>query len=154
MKPLLLSVATLLLSLLPSPATATASDSSFVKKGFSFGILPAISFDSDLGFQYGVLSNLYWYGDGSRYPAYDHSLYVEWSRHVAGTMLCRLYYDSPMRSNNSPQPYASQPTSHSSATCSWISSASTATNPYSTPTSSTTITHSTAPQPSTHTTDA
>lgn len=96
MKPFLLSVATLLLSLLPTPATATASDSSFVKKGFSFGILPAISFDSDLGFQYGVLSNLYWYGDGSRYPAYDHSLYVEWSRHVAGTMLCRLYYDSPM----------------------------------------------------------
>ena len=34
------------------------ADSSFVKKGFSFGILPAISYDSDLGFQYGVLSNL------------------------------------------------------------------------------------------------
>lgn len=75
------------------------ADSSFVKKGFSFGILPAISYDSDLGFQYGVLSNLYWYGDGSRFPAYDHSLYLECSRYPAGTMLCRAYYDSPRTLN-------------------------------------------------------
>lgn len=73
-----------------------AADSTFVKRGFSFGVLPAISYDSDLGFQYGVLSNMYWYGDGSRYPAYDHSLYVECSRYPAGTMLCRAYYDSPL----------------------------------------------------------
>lgn len=57
-------------------AVGSDADSTFVKKGFSFGALPAVSYDSDLGFQYGVLSNLYWYGDGSRYPAYDHSLYL------------------------------------------------------------------------------
>lgn len=77
-------------------AVGSDADSTFVKKGFSFGALPAVSYDSDLGFQYGVLSNLYWYGDGSRYPAYDHSLYLECSRYVAGTMLFRAYYDSPM----------------------------------------------------------
>lgn len=71
------------------------ADSAFVKTGFSFGVLPAISYDSDLGFQYGILTNLYWYGDGSRYPSYNHSLYLEVSRYVAGTMLCRAYYDSP-----------------------------------------------------------
>lgn len=78
-----------------SSAAGIGSDSTFVKQGFSFGVLPAVSYDSDLGFQYGVLSNLYWYGDGSRYPAYDHSLYLECSRYPAGTMLCRAYYDSP-----------------------------------------------------------
>lgn len=80
---------------LEAHAVAAAADTSFVKTGFSFGVLPAISYDSDLGFQYGILSNLYWYGDGSRYPAYDHSLYLECSRYPAGTMLCRAYYDSP-----------------------------------------------------------
>ena len=43
-----------------------------IKKGFGFGALPAVSYDSDLGFQYGALVNLYDYGDGSRYPKYDH----------------------------------------------------------------------------------
>lgn len=79
----------------PTLAHAATADSSFVKRGFSFGILPSVAYDSDLGFQYGLLSNLYWYGDGSRYPAYDHSLYLECSRYPAGTMLCRAYYDSP-----------------------------------------------------------
>lgn len=87
---------TLMASLAAQQAlSANGADSTFVKTGFSFGILPAVSYDADLGFQYGVLSNLYWYGDGSRYPAYDHSLYLECSRYLAGTMLCRAYYDSP-----------------------------------------------------------
>lgn len=36
-----------------------------VKKGFGFGALPAVSFDSDLGFQYGAIVNLFHYGDGT-----------------------------------------------------------------------------------------
>ena len=47
-----------------------------VKTGFGFGALPAISYDSDLGFQYGALVNLFHYGDGTRFPKYDHSLYL------------------------------------------------------------------------------
>lgn len=65
------------------------------KQGFTLGILPALAYDTDLGFQYGLLTNLYWYGDGSRYPKYDHSLYLEASRFRAGTTLIRAYYDSP-----------------------------------------------------------
>jgi len=61
-----------------------------VKKGFGFGALPAISYDSDLGFQYGALVNLYQYGDGSRYPKYDYSLYLEYSRYTKGTELTGL----------------------------------------------------------------
>jgi outer membrane protein assembly factor BamA len=65
-----------------------------IKKGFAFGALPAISFDSDLGFQYGALVNLYHYGDGSRFPKYDHSLYMEYSRFTKGTGINRLMYDT------------------------------------------------------------
>jgi len=71
-------------------------DSSYQKKGFTFGLLPAISYSADLGFQYGGLTNLYWYGDGSNYPDYNHSLYMEYSEYTAGSTLMRMYYDSPM----------------------------------------------------------
>jgi hypothetical protein len=65
-----------------------------VKKGLGFGALPAISYDSDLGFQYGALVNLYHYGDGLRFPKYDHSMYFEWSRYTKGTGINRFMYDS------------------------------------------------------------
>ena len=65
-----------------------------IKTGWNFGALPVISYDSDLGLQLGVLTNLYHYGDGSRYPAYDHSLYLEASWFLKGSGIFRLYYDS------------------------------------------------------------
>jgi len=65
-----------------------------VKTGWNFGVLPAVSFDTDLGFQYGGLINLYQYGDGSRYPLYDHSFYFEASRYTKGSGIYRFYYDS------------------------------------------------------------
>lgn len=64
------------------------------KSGFGFGALPAISYDSDLGFQYGAIVNLYNYGDGSRFPAYNHSLYMEYSRYTKGSSISRIMYDS------------------------------------------------------------
>jgi outer membrane protein assembly factor BamA len=64
------------------------------KKGFAFGALPAVSYDSDLGFQYGALVNLYDYGDGSTYPKYNHSLYLELSTYTKGSSIARLRYDS------------------------------------------------------------
>ncbi len=65
-----------------------------VKTGWNFGALPTITFDTDLGFQYGALVNLYNYGNGSRYPAYNHSLYFEVSRYTKGSGINRFYYDS------------------------------------------------------------
>jgi outer membrane protein assembly factor BamA len=64
------------------------------KTGFNFGALPAIAFDSNLGFKYGVLANFYDYGDGSKYPMYKHSLYVEWSRTTKGSGTNQVIYDS------------------------------------------------------------
>jgi len=65
-----------------------------IKTGNNLGVLPAISYNSDLGIQYGAILNLFNYGDGSRYPAYNHSLYLELSRYTKGSGIYRLYYDS------------------------------------------------------------
>ncbi len=64
------------------------------KDGWGFGALPTVSFDTDLGFQYGGLVNMYHYGDGSRYPTYNHSIYLEISRYTKGSGVNRFYYDS------------------------------------------------------------
>lgn len=64
------------------------------KDGWNFGALPTITFDTDLGFQYGALVDLYHYGDGSRYPVYNHKLYFEVSRFTKGSGINRFYYDS------------------------------------------------------------
>lgn len=65
-----------------------------IKTGWNFGGLPVVSYDSDLGLQFGALVNLYNYGDGSRYPQYNHSLYLEGSWFTKGSGIFRFYYDS------------------------------------------------------------
>ena len=64
-----------------------------IKKNWNFGALPAVSFDTDLGFQYGALVNLFDYGNGSRYPRYDHSLYFEVSQFTKGSGLYIFCYN-------------------------------------------------------------
>jgi hypothetical protein len=70
------------------------SGKSVTKDGWNFGALPTITFDTDLGFQYGALVDLYNYGDGGRYPKYDHKFYFEVSRFTKGSGINRFYYDS------------------------------------------------------------
>lgn len=69
-------------------------DSTNVKKGWTFGALPVVAYDSDVGFKYGALANFYYYGDGKLYPNYLHSLYFEWSRTTKGSGLDQFVYDS------------------------------------------------------------
>lgn len=83
-------------SILLSQTDSLETENKKVKKGFGFGALPAIAYDSDIGFKYGALTNLYWYGDGSRYPKYNHSLYLEWSRTTKGNGVNQIIYDSDM----------------------------------------------------------
>lgn len=71
----------------PSPAKK-------IKKGWNFGILPSVAYDADLGFQGGALANIYDYGDGSQYPEYIHSLYVEASYSTKHYGTVRVNYDS------------------------------------------------------------
>ncbi len=91
MTTLMKKIAALWLSL---TALAVTAQNDMVKTGWNFGALPTITFDTDLGFQYGALVNLYHYGDGTRYPRYNHSLYFEVSRYTKGSGINRFYYDS------------------------------------------------------------
>ncbi len=72
---------------------AGKSDSVKTKDGWTFGALPVIAYDTDVGLQYGILVDLYDYGD-SLYPNYKHKLYLEWSRTTKGSGISRFYYDS------------------------------------------------------------
>lgn len=65
-----------------------------IKKGWNFGALPSVLFNSDLGFQYGLLANIFNYGDGSVYPDYRYSFYTEWSRTTKGGGINQLFFDS------------------------------------------------------------
>lgn len=69
-------------------------ESKETKTGWNFGALPTITYNSDLGLQYGGLINLYDYGDGKVYPTYYHSIYAEVSHFTKGSGIYRLFYDS------------------------------------------------------------
>lgn len=64
---------------------AEKQKSDSIKTGWNFGALPAVSFDTDLGFQYGALVNFFDYGDGKRFPTFNHSLYFEVSHFTKGS---------------------------------------------------------------------
>jgi len=64
------------------------------KKGLNLGVLPAVSFNSDEGFQYGAVLNLFNYGDGTHYPKYDQTYYLELSKFTKGSTVLRFYFDS------------------------------------------------------------
>lgn len=66
-----------------------------VKEGWKTGIpIPIISFDQDVGFQYGLGLDLFDFGKPGIYPLYKHKFYVEWSRTTKGSGINRIYYDS------------------------------------------------------------
>jgi hypothetical protein len=65
-----------------------------VKKGLSINGVPVVAYDSDIGFKYGLVMNFFHYGDGTNYPNYNHSLYMEWSNTTKGSMRTQLIYDT------------------------------------------------------------
>lgn len=98
MKNRLFSIGLILLfsfSLIAQEADSTSNEKEDkIKTGFNFGAVPAVAYDSDIGFLYGAIVNLYWYGDGTRYPKYDHSVYLEWSRTTKGKGINQITYDT------------------------------------------------------------
>ena len=61
--------------------------------GWNFGPLPCVSYSSDLGFQYGLCADVFYYGDGSLFPEYEHRFYIEASRYTKGQTLLHAQYD-------------------------------------------------------------
>lgn len=70
------------------------TDNQQAKTGWTFGGVPAVAYDRDVGFRYGALVNFYNFGDGGRYPRYDHSIYMQYSRTTKGSSLSQFTYDS------------------------------------------------------------
>ena len=64
------------------------------KTGWNFGVLPTITYNSDLGFQYGGLIDLYNYGDGELYPNYYERYYLEISRFTKGNGINNFSFES------------------------------------------------------------
>ena len=66
-----------------------------VKTGWKFGgALPAVTFDSDLGFQYGALAEFFNYGDGTNFPDWLDHTYTEISRYTKGSGIYRMMFES------------------------------------------------------------
>ncbi len=66
-----------------------------VREGWRFGgALPAITYDSNLGFQYGALVEFYNYGKPSVYPDYLDHTYTEVSRYTKGSGIYRMMYET------------------------------------------------------------
>ncbi|MEN8225660.1 MAG: BamA/TamA family outer membrane protein [Bacteroidota bacterium] len=77
-----------------SVLTFGQNDTTAIKKGWSFVPFPVLGYDADMGFQFGALGNAFYYGDGSQYPEYLHSIYAEASWYTKGSAVYQLFYDS------------------------------------------------------------
>jgi len=86
---------TLTLFLVALLAITVSAQETKVKTGWKFGgALPTITYDSDLGFQYGALVEFFNYGDGSTYPDYFDHTYTEVSHFTKGSGIYRFMYES------------------------------------------------------------
>jgi hypothetical protein len=91
---ILLAIAFPLCARAQSDTLKSAKKADKIKKGWNFGGVPVIAYDTDIGFKYGALANVFHYGDGSQYPKYRHSFYLEWSRTTRGSGINQFTYDS------------------------------------------------------------
>jgi len=62
------------------------------KNGWNFGPLPCVTYNSDLGFQYGVCADIFNYR--GVFPDYRQRFYVELSRYTKGQTLAHVQFDS------------------------------------------------------------
>ena len=87
-------IALVALTMVLSATHAQNDTNQNVRTGWTFGALPSVSYDTDLGFQYGALTNIYYFGDGTTYPEYLHSFYVEAAYTTKQYGVFRMSYDS------------------------------------------------------------
>ncbi|MCF7824851.1 MAG: outer membrane protein assembly factor [Candidatus Marinimicrobia bacterium] len=64
------------------------------KTGWGFGGVPAVAYNSDTGFLYGIVFEAYNFGDGSHYPDYDYTIKPTWTRTTKGSGENTLFFDS------------------------------------------------------------
>ena len=64
------------------------------KSGWRIGVMPAFSYNNDMGFLLGVLTQVYDYGDGTVYPNYRHKFMANVNIYSRGAKQVSLDYDS------------------------------------------------------------
>ena len=64
------------------------------KTGYNFGVLPIVGVSTDVGVLYGIIFNLFNYGDGIIYPKYYQNLYLEVSKTTKGGRTYQVFFDS------------------------------------------------------------
>ena len=64
------------------------------KTGWGFGGVPAVAYNSDTGFLYGIVFEAYNYGDGTHNPDYDYTISPTWTRTTKGSGENTLFFDS------------------------------------------------------------
>ncbi len=65
-----------------------------IKTGWSINPCPVIAYETDLGFQYGAMCDIYYYGDGRDFPDYEHKIFVEAAYSTKHSGLFHIFYDS------------------------------------------------------------
>lgn len=65
-----------------------------VKSGWNLGLMPAFSYNNDLGFSAGALAQVFDYGDGTVYPNYRHKLMANVNIYSRGAKQLWTNYDS------------------------------------------------------------
>jgi outer membrane protein assembly factor BamA len=86
---------TFLVFLLSLLVLSVSAQEKKVKTGWNFGgALPAVTYDSDLGFQYGALAEFFNYGNPSVYPDFLDHTYTEISRYTKGSGIYRFMFES------------------------------------------------------------
>lgn len=92
----------LCLSYLLATPSAEAQSNAFKKKqGWTFGFIPVIGYNTDIGFRYGGLVSVYNYGRESTYPVYRQMFHVDISRSTGGMGINQLFFDSDRLFGNS-----------------------------------------------------
>lgn len=75
-------------------STESGDRDTLSKTGWSIGGVPALGYDADKGFQYGLVLAGYNFGDGSTYPNYRQTVQLEWSRYTGGSGINQVFFDA------------------------------------------------------------
>lgn len=76
-------------------------NASRIKTGWTFGLLPVLGYNTDIGFKYGGLVSIYDYGKETTYPEYRKMFRLEISRSTGGSGINQLFFDSDRIFGNS-----------------------------------------------------
>lgn len=71
-----------------------------IVKGKRWNFLPIVLYNSDLGFEVGLLTSMYDFGDGRLYPNYIYNISYEIDITTRGSIISQLFFDSGKKIKN------------------------------------------------------